>query len=356
MANEDDNSERTEDATPQRREDFRKKGQVAQSREFSSVLVLFASLLAMWLLGRFFLLQLSEVFTRSFGEYAVTSARSEDWFMAIKFAAIKSAMIVVPMGLLLWVVNVASTVFQIGFLANEEALNFDLKKIDPVAGFKKIFSLRATVEGAKAILKMSLVGSIVYAIIVNEVAIVPQLINYDVSSMFVYVGVLLLKLFGWVGLFMIGLAGSDYFFQRWDLEKKMRMTKQEVKEEIKSREGDPLIRARVRKLQRELANRRMMDDVKKADVIITNPTHIAIALQYSKTMVAPKLIAKGAGEIAERIKQKAKELNIPIVENKPLARTIFKTLKIGQTIPRELYTAVAEVLSYIFKLKKKRTI
>lgn len=134
----------------------------------------------------------------------------------------------------------------------------------------------------------------------------------------------------------------------------MRMTKQEVKEEIKSREGDPLIRARVRKLQREMANRRMMDDVKKADVIITNPTHIAVALQYTKEMIAPKVIAKGAGEIAERIKKQAKEFNIPIVENKPLARTIYKTLKIGQAIPRELYAAVAEVLSYIFRLKKKR--
>ncbi|MCB0351287.1 MAG: EscU/YscU/HrcU family type III secretion system export apparatus switch protein, partial [Bdellovibrionales bacterium] len=180
MADEDDNSERTEDPTPQRREDFRKKGQVAQSRELSSVLVLLISLLAMWLLGRFFLQQLSDVFTRSFTEYAVTSSRHEDWFMAIKFAATKSAMIVLPLGILLWVVNVASTVLQIGFLASEEVLKFDLNKLDPVAGFKKILSLRAVVEGAKAIIKMSLVSSIVYVIISNEVLIVPQLINYDV--------------------------------------------------------------------------------------------------------------------------------------------------------------------------------
>lgn len=354
MADEDSNSERTEDPTPQRREDFRKRGQVAQTRELGSVLVLFMSLLAMWLLGRFFLQQLSDVFTKSFTEYVVTSSRQEDWFMAVKFAATRSAFIVVPLAVLLWVVNVAATVLQIGFLSSEEALKFDLNKIDPVAGFQKIFSLRALVEGLKAIIKMSLVGCIVYVIITGEVKTVPQLVNYDVLSLLSYIGVLFLKLFGWVGLFMIGLAGSDYFFQRWELEKKMRMTKQEIKEEVKSREGDPLVRARVRKLQRELANRRMMDDVKKADVIITNPTHIAVALQYSKTMVAPKIIAKGAGEVAERIKQKAKEFNIPIVENKPLARTIFKTLKIGQIIPRELYTAVAEVLSYIFKLKKKR--
>lgn len=353
MAESSDN-EKTEDPTPQRREDFRKRGQVAQSREFASVFVLLTSLMAMWLLGRFFLEQIHQVFTRSFSDYVLSGSRDEDWIPAAQFAATKSVLIVGPLAGLLWLVNVASSVVQIGFLQNEEALKFDFKKIDPVEGFKRIFSLRALVEGLKALLKMIFVGLIVYIIISNEAQSVPQLINYDVQSLFNYMGMLTLKLFGWVGFFMLGLAGSDYLFQRWDLEKKMRMTKQEVKEEIKSREGDPLIRARVRKLQREMANRRMMDDVKKADVIITNPTHIAVALQYTKEMIAPKVIAKGAGEIAERIKKQAKEFNIPIVENKPLARTIYKTLKIGQAIPRELYAAVAEVLSYIFRLKKKR--
>jgi flagellar biosynthetic protein FlhB len=274
--------------------------------------------------------------------------------MAIKFATIKSAMIVAPLGAILWLVNVMSTVVQVGFLQNEEAMKFDLTKIDPVQGFKRVFSLKSVFEGFKALVKISLVSIIVYLIIKNEVQIMPQLVTYDVQSLLVYIGMLMVKLLGWVGLVMLALALTDYLFQRWQLEKEMRMTKQEVKEEIKSREGDPLIRARIRKLQREMANRRMMEDVKKADVIITNPTHIAVALVYSKNMIAPKLIAKGADEVAERIKKIAKEFKIPIIENKPLARTIFKTLKIGQTIPRELYTAVAEVLSYIFRLKNKR--
>ncbi len=136
------------------------------------------------------------------------------------------------------------------------------------------------------------------------------------------------------------------------MERKMRMTKQEVREEHKTREGDPLIKSRIRRLQREMSNKRMMEQVPKADVIITNPTHIAVALQYNgEKMVAPKLIAKGADLMAEKIKKLAREKNIPIVENKPLARTIYKTLKIGQIIPRELYKAVAEVLSYVYKLK-----
>jgi flagellar biosynthetic protein FlhB len=131
------------------------------------------------------------------------------------------------------------------------------------------------------------------------------------------------------------------------------MTKQEIKEEHKAREGDPMIKARIRRIQRELANRRMMDAVKKADVIITNPTHIAVALKYDGTMPAPKLIAKGADLIAEKIKELAREHKIPIVENKPLARTIFKTLKLNQFIPRELFHAVAEVLAYVYKLRRK---
>ena len=133
----------------------------------------------------------------------------------------------------------------------------------------------------------------------------------------------------------------------------MRMTKQEVKEEHKSREGDPMIKARIRKIQREMSQKRMMEDVPKADVIITNPTHIAVALRYDETMIAPKIIAKGGDLIAEKIKKIAREHNIPVVENKPLARAIFKTLEIGQSIPRELYTAVAEVLTYVFKLRRR---
>jgi len=142
-------------------------------------------------------------------------------------------------------------------------------------------------------------------------------------------------------------------FQRWDLEQEMMMTKQELKEEVKSREGDPMVRARIKRAQREIAGRRMMEDVPKADVIVTNPTHIAVALKYDETMIAPRLIAKGADLVAEKIKAIAREKNIPIIENKPLARTIFKTLKLGQAIPKELYTAVAEVLAYVYRLRRK---
>jgi flagellar biosynthesis protein FlhB len=351
---ETNDQEKTEEATQQRREDFRRRGQVAQSREVSAVLIMLASIFAMWALGRFFLEQMHQVFTLTFTEFAVMSARQEDWFNAFKFALIKSALVVGPLAGILWLAGVCSTLVQIGFLSNEEAMKFDLNKLNPVEGFKRIVSLRALVEGAKSILKICIVSFIVYTVFKGELAQIPLLASFEVSQLLVYIGEVLLKLFGVVTLFMAALAAADYFFQRWEIEKKMRMTKQEVKEELKSREGDPMVRARIRKLQRELASRRMMEDVKKADVIITNPTHIAVAIRYSAQMIAPRIVAKGAGEVAARIKELAKTLNIPIVENKPLARTMFRTLKIGQTIPRELYTAVAEVLSYIYRLKKKQ--
>ena len=350
---ESDQGEKTEEATPQRREDFRKRGQVVQTRELSSVLVLFMSVIAIWMLGRFFLEQIHIIFTQSFSTYLVTSVQDGNWLAAIKFAGFKGFLIVAPILGIMWLISFAASAIQIGFLVNEEAIKFNPSRLNPFEGFKRVFSLRSIFEGVKAVFKVLIVGSIAVIILNSEVLTVPHLVNYTVSQMFMYMGEVFFKLFAGVGFFMAVLAGFDYLYQHWEMEKKMRMTKQEVKDELKSREGDPLIRARIRYVQREMANKRMMEAVPKADVIITNPTHIAVALQYNEKTVAPKLVAKGAGLIAEKIKEIAQKNNVSIVENKPLARTIFKTLNIGQIIPRELYTAVAEVLSYVYKLKKK---
>jgi len=243
----------------------------------------------------------------------------------------------------------------VGFLYNEEALEFDLERINPLAGLKRLVNFKALIEGLKSVAKIVLIGAVVYFVVRSQILQIPFLVNMSIEQILRFTGELTIKLLGSVGIFMGVLAASDYFFQRWDLEKQMRMTKQEVKEEHKSREGDPMIKARIRRIQREMANKRMMADVPKADVIITNPTHIACAIQYDpKSMAAPKLLAKGADLMAQKIKDIARENNIPIVENKPLARTIFKTMKIGHVIPRELFTAVAQVLSYVYKLKRKK--
>lgn len=354
MASEDNDSEKTEEPTSQRREDFRNQGQVAQTKELATVLMLFGAALLIWMLGRYFFSQLLDVFTRSYGDFIITAARDGEYKTALLFAGKKIANIILPVFGVVFVIGISSSLFQVGFLSTSETISPNLDKINPLNGLKRLFSLNAVVEGLKAILKVCIIGFVVYTIIKSEILKSPFMINYSIEELSSYFGAISFKLIFAVAIAMTFLALFDYGFQRWELEKKMKMTKQEVKEEVKTREGDPHIKARIRRIQRELANKRMMTQVPKADVIITNPTHLAIALKYDAGLPAPQVIAKGAGAVALRIRELAKEHEIPIVENKPLARTIFKTIKIGQIIPRELFNAVAEVLAYVYKLKRKR--
>ncbi len=349
----EDNGEKTEEATQARRDEFRKRGQVAQTRELATVMYLFFGALGIWALSRFFMQNLMDVFNMAMGKDLVTFVRTEDLNSALLFAFEKMAKIMAPVLGIILILGVGSSAIQIGFLQVEDALTLDLEKINPLTGFKRIFSLRAIVEGLKAFLKLTFIATVVYFLIKGQIQKVPYLMTSSMEQIMTYLGQTTTYMFGGVGIAMAILATGDYFFQRWDLENQMRMTKQEVKDENKSREGDPLIKARVRRIQRDIANRRMMEKVKKADVIITNPTHIAVALIYTEKLPAPQLVAKGADAMAEKIKAVAREHHVPIVENKPLARTIWKTIKIGQVIPRELFTAVAEVLSYVYKLKRK---
>lgn len=351
----DTEEEKTEEATQQRREDFRKRGQVAQTKELAAVLTLFTIAIMMWFLGKFFLAQVGDLLTQSFTAYVVKAAREGEYRAAISFVFQKAMLIGGPAMGVLFLIPLAATTLQVGLLYNEEALELNFERLNPVEGFLKIFSLKSLMEGLKSILKIIAVAAVVYFVVRHQITQIPHLIDMGIPELLKFIGELCVRLLASVGVCMTVLAAADYFFQRWDLEKQMRMTKQEIKEEHKSREGDPMIKARIRRIQREMANKRMMADIPKADVIITNPTHIACAIQYDPTeMAAPKLIAKGADLLAQKIKEVARENNIPIVENKPLARTIFKTMKIGQTIPRELFTAVAQVLSYVYKLKRKK--
>jgi flagellar biosynthetic protein FlhB len=350
-----DSGERSEEATTQRREDFRKRGQVAQTRELSSVLGLFAALFLVWLCGKFFFEQIYTLFHMMLGEELVANARGGNgWIAASHFAMSKAFLMLAPVLGIMFVTAFAATALQTGLLFNEEALQFKPDRMDPIQGLFRIFSLKALVEGFKALLKLVVIMTMIYWLLKDQLMILPQLVHFSVGQIFIYMGGLVTRLLAGVGMFMFVLAAADYMFQRWELEREMKMTKQEVREEVKSREGDPMVKARIKRIQREIAGRRMMEEVPKADVIVTNPTHIAVALKYDDTMISPRLLAKGADFMAEKIKSLAKEHSIPIVENKPLARTIFKTLKLGDSIPRELYTAVAEVLSYVYKLKRMR--
>ena len=354
MAEDQESGEKSEEATQARKEDYRKRGQVVQTKELASAFFILAGLAAIFGLSRFFFKEIYELFTHSFGPDLSAAIRGDDLTSGIKYAGMKLAILIAPVGLIGFIIAIASTVLQVGFLTVEDALSPDVKRINPLDGLLRIFSFRNLIEAGKSIVKLVLMMSVAYFTLRSEVWKIPGLAQGDVSETFVVLGSMVTKLFGGIGVAMVGLAGADWFVQKLQMDRQMMMTKQEVKEEHKSREGDPMIKARIRKIQREMSNRRMMEKVPKADVIVTNPTHIACALKYDAGLPAPQLVAKGADLVAEKIKEVARAHNIPIVENKPLARTIYKTMKLGQVIPRELFVAVAEVLSYVYRLKKKR--
>ncbi|MFZ4404529.1 MAG: flagellar biosynthesis protein FlhB [Pseudobdellovibrionaceae bacterium] len=352
MADEKDD-EKTEEASQSRREDFRNRGQVVQTKELATALFLLIAAGSIYLLSQFFFKNIYELFNYAFGAEMTRLVHSGNIQEALRFGSLKVLLLCAPVLAIAFITSMASSIVQVGFLQVEDAFDFDLNKISPLEGFKKLFSLRALVEGLKSILKLLAVIMVVYFLLRGEYKEIPYLMTYSVEEIVSYTGKIVVKLFSGVGFTILVIAAADYFYQRWDLEKKMMMSKQEVKEEHKQKEGDPQIKNRIRRLQREMANKRMMESIPKADVVVTNPTHIAVVLKYDSNLPAPQLVAKGADLIAEKIKSIAREHRIPIVENRPLARTIFKTMKIGQVIPRELFVAMAEVLSYVYKLRKK---
>ena len=219
---------------------------------------------------------------------------------------------------------------------------------------KKFVSLRSLIELIKSFLKILYIGVIAWFVLRGELDSLPALIDMSVGQILGFIGMTSLKVMFYVSLAMAVLAAVDFAYQRWQHHKDLMMTKQEVKDEYKQAEGDPKVKGRIRQMQRQMASRRMMAAVPNADVVITNPTHLAIAIQYNaEEMFAPQIVAKGAGLVAERIKAIALEHDVPVVENKPLARTLFKSTEVGDAVPAELYRAVAEVLAYVYRLKGK---
>lgn len=357
MADQEDLDDKTEEASEHRRAEWKKEGRVSQSKELTSALVLLFVILSLYTFSSWSLKGMSSVFESSLGELRRFALLDWDITMAssIGYFAMKSfVLIMLPVGVCSFVIAILGTIVQTGFVWSTKSLEPDLDKLNPMSGLQRIFSFNGIFELIKAVLKLVIAMGALYYFFSDLIHQVPNLWALSVGGIVSFLGPHLLKLLFVVGLSMFGISIVDFAYQKFQFERKIRMTKQEAKEERKQMEGDPAIKARIRALQRQMAGRKMMEAVKTADVIITNPTHIAIAIVFDReNMHAPKVVAKGADYMAERIKQIARDNGVPCVENVPLARALFKALKVGQMISREFYNAVAEVLAHVYRLKGK---
>lgn len=345
--------EKTEEPTPHRREEVRRRGQAARSADLNAAVVLLASLFVLWGGHRYFLERLAAISYGVWGgnldtELTVSGLSTLFWnkivFVAQGMLPLVAA--AVAAGL---VVNFA----QVGWTVSFEPLKPRLENINPARGLQRLFSRRALVDLVKALLKVVLTGLLVFSMIRGKL---PQLLLliYTGSGWQVYgvVSSLLLRVALAVVTAYLVIAFFDYLFQKRQFLQQLRMTRFELKEELRQTEGDPHVRARLRQRQRQLARQRMMQQVPQATVVVTNPTHLAVALRYEeKTMSAPVVVAKGANWLAERIVSVARKHRVPVVQNPPVAQALYRTVEVGREIPPELYHAVAEILAMLYRAR-----
>ncbi|MDJ0847859.1 MAG: flagellar biosynthesis protein FlhB [Myxococcota bacterium] len=353
---EQDAAERTEEPTPKRLEDSRRKGEVAQSRDVASVVLLFAAWLALTVFAaRSIGLGMAQQATAAWSGAQIHPESLADFHALILHHGAAAARGFLPFALALMLIGTAVGAAQTGLLWSAEALSFKGSRIDPIQGMKRLLSPDKLFDLAKAPLKVGVVVGAVWLALDTHLPALLSLVGappasglevtYDIGF-----SVLRAALIG-LGL----LAAADYAWVRHRHRKRLRMSLREVREELREREGSPQVRGKRRQLQREMSRQRMIADVATADVVITNPTHYAIALRYVRAeMNAPKVVARGRNHLAERIRQAARRHGVPIVENPPLARLLYPATRVGKEVPTHLFQAVAEVLAYVYRLDRAR--
>ena len=346
--------DKTEEPTDKKRNDARKKGQVARSQELNAAFVLLAGFFSIKLLWEYIYQNIADYSVYVFANLSTFEISTEaimELFLGIVMLLVKTAF---PIMIGVLIFGLAISFYQVGFMVSTEKIEFKPDNLNPINGFGRIFSKRSLVEMLKSLFKILVIGFFLYLYLKDEIPFMPYFINYDLEySLGEIADKIFTMAFQVIGVIMV-LAAADYAYQIWQTTQDLMMTKQEVKDEYKQTEGDPQIKGKIRQKQRQMAMSRMMREVPKADVIVTNPTHYAVALLYEAGMASPKVLAKGQDLVAQRIKEIARENDIMIVENKPLARALFDTVEIGGFVPEELYKAVAEVLAYVYKLKHKK--
>ena len=346
-------TDKTEAPTSHRLQEAREEGQVVRSQELISAVVILTGAYLLRGPGKqlglnFEGLVMETITTLPTVDITVESLRGLFFMFGMK---ILPSVGLIMFGLLL--AGTAVTLGQTEFLWAGKKIGFDFKRLNPLEGFKRIFSTHGLIELLRSLLKLSWVTWIAYSFLRSRFFELVSYTQFDMGtavSSFLEVSISLVIR---VGSMYLVLAVADYAYQRWDLYKNLRMSKDDIKQEQKRSEGDPLLKSRIRNMQRRMARGRMMANVSKANVVITNPTHLAVAIEYHEGMKAPRVLAKGPYHVAQKIIQIAKENNIPIVQNIPVARAIYKTIDIGQEISSDLYLAMAEILAYVYKLRGK---
>jgi len=350
---EDNKDQKTEEPTSKRVTDTEEKGNFAHSREINSSFILLAALLGFMILGEQSTRTVMGSWNGMFAESWTLQLTPEELYKVTVNAMKAFAKIVGPFLILIMLAGLASNILQIGGLRfSSHPLVPKFNKLNPLTGFGRIFSKNSVMELFKSLFKVGIISVISYFVIKSHWNEIPPLMGFGVGQILSFMGFVALEIIFYVLLVMIFLSLLDFAFQKFTYRENLRMTKQEIKEERKETDGNPQIKQRIRTVQMEMARKRMMSAVPSADVIVTNPTHISVAIKYdTNKFAAPLVVAKGVGPIALRIREIAKENGVPLVEDKPLARTLNKTVQVGQMIPASLYKAVAEILAYVYKLK-----
>jgi flagellar biosynthetic protein FlhB len=353
---EDSDLERTEPASARRIEQAREKGQVARSRELTTVAILLAAGGSLIFMGGGLMEHLRALMRNSLTMDRAVIFNPEQMLQQLHLHALDILLAILPFLGLMIVVTVASSVAISGWLFTTQSLVPDFGRLSPLKGVKRIISWSGIVEMFKAIGKSALIGGVALWIVWQNVDGVVSLVAEPLDSGLPHLARMIGFTFMAASASMLLIVAIDVPFQLWNHAKQLRMTKEEVRQESKETEGDPHVKARIRQLQREAARRRMMSEVPKADVIVTNPTHYAVALRYQEgKMGAPQVVAKGAALLAQRIRELGEENRVPILESPPLARALYRHAELGEEIPAKLYTAVAEVLAYVYQLRRYRT-
>lgn len=346
--------EKTEQATPRRIQEARRKGQVSKSVDLTGALLLLAMIALLYAIKDQFFLDLQRYLTRYFSEVAHQQVLESSPLPIIHNAALFTLELLAPFLGVAVLVVLASNLAQVGFLFSPEAIKPRLELLNPMSGLKRMFSKRSLFELVKSILKFIIIGGITYYLIKTNLGELLLVLNLPPAGIYRSIMGFIITVAWWGALAYLVLALLDYMYQRYEYKKNLMMSKQEVKEEYRQTEGDPLLKSKQREMRRAISLNQIITEVPRATVVVTNPTHLAVALKYRQgEMSAPVVLAKGAGWLAGQIKEIALKNQVPVVEDKEVARFLYQAVEPGQEIPLEIYRAVAQILAMVYRLKAK---